>query len=130
MLMNVHTDRHHYDPYETIPSALMGAALQEQDLLCRMFGNCRHGDPSEIDGEVGGLTPASIPGLEKKLFTYVRYNAELTKKGLQDLGISDIEPKHVQQMDSVDHVQELKRVGTAIGDQRVQPEHFAGFVPN
>jgi hypothetical protein len=113
----------------SIPAGLMTAALQEQDLLCRMFGNCRSGDPSTIDLELGGLMPASIPGLEKKLFTYLRYNAELTKKGLQELGISDIEPKHVQQMDSVDHIAELKRVGTAVGAQRVKPEHFAGFVP-
>ena len=28
----------------TIPSALMFAALNEQDLLCRVFGDCRSGD--------------------------------------------------------------------------------------
>jgi patatin-like phospholipase/acyl hydrolase len=114
----------------SIPAGLMTAALQEQDLLCRMFGNCRYGDPISIDYEIGGLMPARVSGLEKKLFTYVRYNAELTTDGLQDLGISDIDPKHVQQMDSVEHIAELKRVGTAVGQQRVKPEHFAGFVPN
>src|SRR5690606_11238382 len=29
----------------SIPSALMYAALNEQDMLCRVFGDCRHGDP-------------------------------------------------------------------------------------
>ena len=37
----------------TIPSALMFAALNEQDLLCRVFGDCRAGDP--IDREIGDL---------------------------------------------------------------------------
>ncbi|HEY1430497.1 MAG TPA: patatin-like phospholipase family protein, partial [Stellaceae bacterium] len=37
----------------TIPSALMFAALNEQDLLCRVFGDCRAGDA--IDREVGDL---------------------------------------------------------------------------
>ncbi|MDK1481220.1 patatin-like phospholipase family protein, partial [Sinorhizobium sp. 6-117] len=35
----------------SIPSALMFAASNEQDLLCRVFGNCRAGDP--IDRELG-----------------------------------------------------------------------------
>ena len=60
----------------------------------------------------------------------MRYNAELTEKGLKNLGLSGIEPKHVQQMDSVKHIPELKRVGSAVGEQRVNAEHFAGFVPN
>ncbi len=113
----------------SIPAGLMTAALQEQDVLCRMFGNCRSGDPSQIDLELGSLIPAPLPGLEKKLFTYLRYNAELTDDGLKALGLSDIEPKQVQQMDSVAHIDELKRVGIAVGAQRVRPEHFAGFVP-
>ena len=37
----------------TIPSALMFAALIEQDLLCRVFGRCLAGDP--IDREIGDL---------------------------------------------------------------------------
>ena len=35
----------------TIPSALMAAALYEQDFLCRIFGNCVAGDL--LDREVG-----------------------------------------------------------------------------
>ena len=39
----------------TIPSALMFAALNEQDLLCRVFGDCLAGDP--LDRELGSLMP-------------------------------------------------------------------------
>ena len=38
---------------KSIPAALMSAALNEQDLLCRVFGRCRHG--ATIDREVGDL---------------------------------------------------------------------------
>ena len=43
----------------TIPSALMFAALNEQDLLCRVFGDCRAGDP--IDREIGDLVGSVGP---------------------------------------------------------------------
>ena len=62
----------------TIPSALMLAALTEQDLLCRVFGDCLAGDP--LDREIDTLMPSAGPlAKEQKLFTYLRYNAELTR---------------------------------------------------
>jgi len=70
----------------TIPSALMFAALNEQDLLCRVFGDCRAGDV--IDREIGDLIGSAGPlRRHEKLFTYLRYNAELTREGLDALGL-------------------------------------------
>ena len=112
----------------SIPSALMFAALNEQDLLCRAFGACRHGAP--LDSEIGNLIDtADEPkrGLLPKLFTYARYNAELTKTGLQELGLAAIEPKHVQELDSVAHIAELQEVGRAVASQ-VATAHFDGFL--
>jgi len=108
----------------SIPSALMYAALNEQDMLCRIFGKCLAGD--ELDREVGDLIAAKGPVGPGKLFTYVRYNAELSVAGLNALGLADIKPKDVQMLDSVAHVGELQRVGQAVA-KKVQPEHFAGF---
>ena len=83
-----------------IPSALMFAALNEQDLLCRVFGDCRAGDA--IDRELGDLVGSAGPlPREQKLFTYLRYNAELTREGLDALGCRDIKPETVQQLDSI-----------------------------
>jgi hypothetical protein len=118
----------------SIPSALMFAALNEQDFLCRVFGKTLCGD--SLDREVGDLiTPATavpsgrIPGpVQPKLFTYMRYNAELTPQGLAALGVPGIVPEHVQQLDSVDHIAELQEVGKAIARHRVKKEHFAGFL--
>jgi uncharacterized protein len=108
----------------SIPSALMFAALNEQDFLCRTFGNCLAGDI--IDREVGDMIGQRGP-VQPKLFTYLRYNAELTREGLDLLGLPDIEPKYVQKLDSTDHIKELQRVGQAVVKCKVRTEHFDGF---
>ena len=112
-----------------IPSALMFAALNEQDLLCRVFGDCRAGDA--IDGEIGDLIGAVGPLLrEQKLFTYLRYSAELTRKGLDALGCREIEPKTVQYHDSIDGIPALRTVGKQLAVTRVKEQHFDGFAPD
>lgn len=109
----------------SIPSALMSAALNEQDLLCRVFGRCLAGDA--LDREVGDLKNAKGPVGPNKLFTYVRYNAELTPEGMKRLALSGINPEHVQQLDSVEHIPELQQVGQAVA-KSVKLEHFARFI--
>lgn len=109
----------------SIPSALMFSALNEQDMLCRIFGKCLAGD--ELDREVGDLIGAKGPVGPNKLFTYVRYNAELSSDGLKALGLADIKPADVQMLDSVAHIAELQRVGKAVA-KKVKPEHFERFV--
>ncbi len=51
----------------SVPAALMYAALNEQDLLCRVFGRCRHG--AAIDREVGDLRGGQGL-LGQRLFSY------------------------------------------------------------
>lgn len=108
----------------SIPSALMAAALNEQDMLCRIFGKCLAGD--QLDREVDDLIGVKGPVGSRKLFTYVRYNAELSAEGLKALGLADVKPENVQKLDSVEHVGDLQRVGKAVA-RKVKPEHFAGF---
>jgi uncharacterized protein len=108
----------------SIPGALMGAALAEQDFLCRTFGKCLVGDP--IDREVVDMIGKGI-STAKKLFTFVRYNTELSREGLDRLGLTKVEPAHVQQMDSVDFIDEMQEVGQAVAQYKVKPEHFNNF---
>ena len=105
----------------TIPSALMYAALNEQDFLCRIFGDCVAGEP--LDREVDDMIASRGP-LETKLFRYARYNAELTPEGLTALGCGDIDPASVQKLDSIDALGSLQRVGKAVAAQRVKAAHF------
>ncbi len=111
---------------KSLPSALMYAALNEQDILCRSFGKCLCG--SELDREIGDLKNQNMSfPVQAKLFTYARYNAELSRKGLDKLGLSNIAPEDVQKLDSVDHISELQQVGKAIA-KKVSREHFKGFI--
>jgi patatin-like phospholipase/acyl hydrolase len=113
----------------SLPSAFMFAASNEQDFLCRVFGRCLNG--GAIDSEVtdmihGAACDAGGP-VNPKLFTYMRYNADLTREGLDDLGLQHIEPRSVQQLDSVAHIPQIQEVGRAVAKQ-VNIAHFDGFL--
>jgi uncharacterized protein len=121
---------------QSIPSTLMYAALNEQDFLCRVFGKCLVGD--NLDRErgslvhnpsghlLGTLQHTRFP-LEKKLFTYLRYNVELTEQALKDLRLDHINPKNIRSLDSVEHLDDLSLVGETVGRAKVMREHFEGF---
>ena len=110
----------------SLPAAFMYAAANEQDLLCRVFGKCLHG--AQIDREVWDLIGERGQGpVTPKLFTYLRYNADLSRKGLDDRGLNHLQPEDVQQMDSVDHIPQLQEVGRAVAKE-VKIEDFEGFL--
>jgi patatin-like phospholipase/acyl hydrolase len=110
----------------SVPSALMFAAMNQQDMLCRILGRCRCGEP--IDNEVGTLQKPALP-LHERLFTYVRYNARIDRAGLDALRLKDIDPKRVQRLDAIDAIDELARIGRAVAERDVRLEHFASFLP-
>ncbi len=112
---------------QKIPLALMLAAQIQQDFLCRVFGECLAGDP--IDREVGDMI-GSVGALEQKLFTYLRYNAELTEEGLSKLGLPNLDIAQVQRIDSVDSIDDLHAIGEAIAEHQMKPEHFDRFIPD
>jgi patatin-like phospholipase/acyl hydrolase len=109
----------------SIPSALMFAALNEQDLLCRAFGKCLVGEM--IDREVGDLEGVIAPG-GNNLFTYMRYNAELGRESLDNLGLENIDPENVQKLDSIEHIEDLRRVGAAVAERDLEREHYRAFL--
>jgi hypothetical protein len=104
-----------------IPSALMYAALNEQDFLCRVFGDCVAG--GILDRELDTMTRSTGP-LREKLFRYARYNAELTREGLDALHCSGIVPEEVQKLDSIAAIPSLERVGRAVAARDIAREHF------
>ncbi len=117
------------------PAALIRGATVEQDMLCRLFGktvaDC---GLSPIDSEIGTLVENASP-LSEKLFTYARYNVELSATSLAQLGLYDpnasppgIDPRTLQPLDSVEYLDELERVGRAAAERCVRPEHFGGFL--
>lgn len=123
------SDMNHFYNASRIPSALMYAASNEQDFLCRVFGDCIHGDP--IDREIGDMCSSgnSLCGgpSEKKLFTYTRYNAILSDDGLDSIGVGNIDIENIKKMDAVENIEELARIGSAIAKTHVKKKHFKHF---
>lgn len=116
------------DHAKNIPAALMNAAADGWDMACRTVGECRYGAP--IDREFGDMIvgPAER-GQAGRLFSYVRYDPDVTHGGLAALGLGDIKPEHVQKMDSTDHIPAIQRVGTAYASRHLDIErHLAGFI--
>lgn len=111
-----------------IPSALMNAASAGWDMTCRMIGECRHG--AKIDSEFGDML--SVAGSRNwtgpKQFSYLRYDPDVSQKGLQALGLNDIDAASVQTLDSVDHITDIRKVGQAYAQKHCQYDHFRGFV--
>ena len=100
-----------------IPGALMNGAQIDQDVNCRAVGRCVHG--ATIDRELGDLIPrrdGEVIPLDEDLgraFLYARYNVDLSREGLDALGLPDIDPKKVKRLDSVEFLDDLGRVGRA-----------------
>jgi hypothetical protein len=110
----------------SVPTALIGGANVEQDLLCRAFGRCLYGP--ELDGELGDLQGGADQAATNlpKLFTYLRYTADLSPVGLDRMGLSAIKAAHLDRLDAVDHLDDLRQVGAAAA-RAVDRAHFRGF---
>jgi patatin-like phospholipase/acyl hydrolase len=109
----------------SVPSALMFAASVQQDVLCCAFGRCLVG--GEIDGEIGDLRADSSPG-GRDLFTYLRYNADLSSDGLETVGLGGLDSSRLRRLDSFASVPDLEAVGRAIVDRDLRREHYTSFL--
>ena len=118
----------------SFPAALMYGSAVDQDINCRVIGRCIHGGEydqelgrcdTEIDREVGDLVDRSDPVQDDlgRLFSYARYNAELSTKWLEKRGLGDIDPANVSKLDSVEFIPDLIRVGEGLAKE-VKIEHF------
>jgi len=101
---------------------IMNGSSTENDRLCRVLGECRHGPTldSEFDEEAVDKTPIA------SLFTYVRYNADLSAGGLARMGLGHLDPKRVSRLDAVEAIDDLAAIGAKVAGE-VAPAHFAGF---
>jgi hypothetical protein len=63
-----------------IPVALIDSSSLQQDMLCRVLGDCRFG--AELDLEIGDLKACGPEGAGCRNFTYLRYNHDYTPEQL------------------------------------------------
>jgi hypothetical protein len=109
-----------------LPSVFMNGAAVSQDLLCRSFGRCRAG--GQIDREVAARIDADGVG-GTSLFTYVRYNADLSDRALIAAGVGDLQVrKRVRKLDAVDQLPLLQQLGQSVAAEVDLDAHFAGFL--
>lgn len=113
---------------KNLPGALMNAASAGWDMACRTLGACRFG--GEIDREFRDMlmTDDRMNSSCPKLFTYVRYNPELTRGGLDALGLTRLDPASVRRLDSVDNIADIRRVGESYAERQLSLGHLAPFV--
>jgi len=115
------------DHIRYIAPALIGSVAAEQDLLCRVIGDCVHG--TVWDSEVGALEmPTLLDGQEQK-FTYARYDQPLdaTHPQIRQL------PGGQAQLDNLALIPLLQEIGKGYSDEHVRKEHLyprgPGFTP-
>jgi patatin-like phospholipase/acyl hydrolase len=118
---------------QSVPSALIDAAINEQDMICRVLGRCRFGD--SIDSEIEDLKVSDEVALQSglgpfgpKRFTYARYNPVLTTEGIRELGFTTIRAKDVQQLDSAKFMPQLMAIGKAYS-AKLDLAHFGAHAP-
>lgn len=104
----------------------------DQDINCRTVGRCTYG--ANIDLELKYMVPMDEKGNlfplasdTKRHFLYARYNADLSRKGLNEMGLGNIDSDHVREMDSVLYIDQLRQVGSKAAEQ-ISMEHFGSFV--
>ena len=122
------------DTLKELPNNLMYAMQVDQDINCRTVGRCIFG--SSIDRELGDMIPLdnddqmlSLDSDAARHFSYVRYNANLSEEGLNEMSLGHIDSDDVRQMDSVEFIGKLREVGKKVGETQVKvKEHFKNFV--
>jgi uncharacterized protein len=111
---------------KNLPSVFMNGASFGQDLICRSLGRTRVGDAIDLEfGARHDLT--GVAG--RNLFTYLRYNADLSAGALAAAGIGDEKrQERIRKLDAVDCLPELRELGRRVGAGIDLERDFAGFL--
>lgn len=65
----------------------------------------------------------------QKLLTYQRITVGLTKQRLDQLGLPDIDPVKVREMDAADQIPNLQRIGVAVAKEQAHMQALRAFFP-
>jgi uncharacterized protein len=117
---------------------LMNEANLQQNVLMHLLGQrppTAHSATAELisSGAVKGIPNVNALDLvsqglgAQKLLTYQRITIGLTKQRLEDLGLGDIDPIKVREMDAADQIQNMQRVGQAVAKEQVNMEALKNF---
>jgi hypothetical protein len=105
-------------------AALLASTVQEQDLTCRVLGECRFG--GEIDQEVGTLQGPGLLSAQEKKFTYLRYNRIFKLTETREM--TEATGQRFT-LDNVGLMPYLRRVGEEYAREYVRREHLVEAAP-
>ncbi|MEM9545551.1 MAG: patatin-like phospholipase family protein [Bacteroidota bacterium] len=100
----------------SIPDLFMTDALEMNAIIMNAFGK-NLGDKPFIDSQFKAMD--DVKYLEKKLFSFERYDVKFTKESLKELGfdLSDKKIESLRQMDHVENIDLLLEVGRAYSEK-------------
>jgi predicted acylesterase/phospholipase RssA len=117
---------------------LLGDANLQQNVLMRLIGENPAGPVVVSSAEQDAMRTSGAPadttlaGMDarlgaRKLLTYQRITVSLTRERLDGLGFRDIDPVKVREMDAVDQISNMRRIGEAVAKEQVKMEALKNF---
>ena len=117
---------------------LMNEANLQQNTLMHILGQRPPSARSATAELVSSGAAAGVPdenaldlvgtGLgAQKLLTYQRITVGLTRKRLDQLGLHDVDPVKVREMDAADQIPNMQRLGAAIAKEQVRMDALKAF---
>ena len=73
------------------------------------------------------LTQIGVGLSSHRLLTYQRITVGLTRQRLDQLGLADIDPAKVREMDAVDQIPNMQRIGEAVAREQVKMDALKAF---
>lgn len=111
-----------WDWASLVPGMLMEDADWHNQLVLQWMSN----SPTsvEIDREIGDLRSDRLG--DRALLSYLRYNVELSREGLEAIGLPDLAARadELHEMSQADNRDDLTRIGEAGAERHVRDEHF------
>lgn len=118
---------------------LMEDANLQQNVLMHLIGQPPAGKAPTPVAEANAARAAGAPAADaldfigfnpssaSKALTYQRITVSLTSERLAGLGLGDIDPAKVGEMDAVDQIQNFQRIGQAIAREQVRMDLLKQF---
>lgn len=120
-------DLHLLGNAKNLPGALINTASAGWDMACRVVGDCRYGPV--IDRELGDMVVGpGNPANATKLYTYVRFDPDVSQFGIDALGLNDIRAEKAQVMESVQYIPQIQQTGMAYASNCVSLDYLRGFL--
>jgi len=110
---------------------MMNEANLQQNVLMHIIGQhpavarpaaAPAGTPSD-----SAMSLVSTKLSAQKLMTYQRITVEVTRQRLDQLGLPDVEPDRVREMDAADQIPNMQRVGAAVAKEQVHMDALKNF---